>query len=295
MDAAAMAILLQQLVNSLAISAIIIMIGIGITLVFGLTGIINFAQGELLMLGGVATWLLVGRAGVNFFAALVAAAVIVGAVGFLLERSIFRFTLRRPMNGFIISLGLSVFLQHFVIRFWNSYQKSIPDPVGGVWQVGSIRIAAVRVMVVAVTAAAVGFTFFAISRSRHGLALRAAVADQDTARLMGIPVARYVTAVFVYGSALAGLGGALMIALFPITPFVGQDVVVGGFAVALIGGLGNVAGAVVAGLILGFADGLSAGYGLPEWTEAYSFALMILILLVRPQGLLGGTEGPAIV
>jgi branched-chain amino acid transport system permease protein len=83
-----------------------------------------------------------------------------------------------------------------------------------------------------------------------------------------------------------------MIALFPITPFVGSVVVVKGFAVALIGGLGNVTGAVVAGLILGLVDGLSAGYGIPEWTDAYSFAMMILILLLRPQGLLGGTEGP---
>jgi branched-chain amino acid transport system permease protein len=83
-----------------------------------------------------------------------------------------------------------------------------------------------------------------------------------------------------------------MIALFPITPFIGSSIVVRGFAVALIGGLGNVAGAVVAGLVLGLMDGLSAGYGLPEWTEAYSFALMILILLLRPHGLLGGTAGP---
>jgi branched-chain amino acid transport system permease protein len=109
---------------------------------------------------------------------------------------------------------------------------------------------------------------------------------------MGIPVRRYVTAVFVYGSLLAGLGGALLIALFPITPFIGSVVVVRGFAVALIGGLGNVPGAVVAGLVLGLVDGLSAGYGLPEWTDAYSFGLMILILLLRPQGLLGGTAGP---
>ena len=135
-------------------------------------------------------------------------------------------------------------------------------------------------------------TFLTISRSRYGLALRASVSDQETAALMGIPVRRYVTAVFVYGSFLAGLGGALLIALFPITPFIGSQVVVKGFAVALIGGLGNVTGAVIAGIILGLVDGLSAGYGLPQWTDAYSFALMIIILLIRPQGLLGGTEGP---
>ena len=288
---ATMDILLQQLVNSLSVASVIILIGVGITLIFGLTGIINFAHGELLMIGGITTWLLVSH-GSSFLLALLAAVAVVGLLGFILERSLFRFTLERPMNGFIISLGLIVVLQHVVVRMWNSYQKSIPSPIDEVWQVGDIRIVVMRAVVVVVTAVVVAVTFFGISRSRYGLALRASVADQETAALMGIPVRRYVTGVFIYGSMLAGLGGALMIALFPITPFIGSTIVVRGFAVALIGGLGNVSGAVVAGIILGLVDGLSKGYGLPEWTDAYSFALMILILLIRPQGLLGGTAGP---
>jgi branched-chain amino acid transport system permease protein len=286
-----MDIFLQQLINGLSVASVIILIGIGITLIFGLTGIINFAHGEFLMIGGMTTWLVVSHGG-DFLLGLVAAMAVVGALGFVLERGLFRLTLDRPMNGFIISLGLIVVLQHVVIRFWNSYQKAIPQPLGGVWEIGGVRIIVMRAVVVLITAVVVAVTFFAISKSRYGLALRASVADQETAALMGVPVRRYVTGVFIYGSVLAGLGGALMIALFPITPFIGSVVVVRGFAVALIGGLGNVAGAVVAGLVLGLMDGLSAGYGLPEWTEAYSFALMILILLLRPQGLLGGTAGP---
>jgi branched-chain amino acid transport system permease protein len=286
-----MDILLQQLINSLSVASVIILIGIGITLIFGLTGIINFAHGEFLMLGGMLTWIVVSQGG-GYLAGVAAAVIGVGALGFVLERGLFRLTLDRPMNGFIISLGLIVVLQHVVIRFWNSYQKAIPAPLTNVWEVGGVRIIEMRVAVVAITAVIVAITFFGISRSRYGLALRASVADPDTAALMGIPVRRYVTGVFIYGSMLAGLGGALMIALFPITPFIGSVIVVRGFAVALIGGLGNVFGAVAAGLVLGLMDGLSAGYGMPEWTEAYSFALMILILLLRPQGLLGGTAGP---
>jgi branched-chain amino acid transport system permease protein len=147
-------------------------------------------------------------------------------------------------------------------------------------------------MVILVTIAVVAMTFVMVTRSRYGRALRAAVDDRDTAALMGIPVRRYVTGVFVLGSALAGLGGALLIALFPITPFTGGTMVMKGFAVALIGGLGNLTGAVVAGLILGIVEGFSAGYGFSEWTDAYSFALMILVLLLRPNGLFGGTSGP---
>src|ERR1700733_8298842 len=286
-----MDIFLQQLVNSLSVASVIILIGIGITLIFGLTGIINFAHGEFLMVGGMTTWLVVSNGG-SFILGLVAAVLIVGLLGFVLGRGLFRLTLDRPMNGFIISLGLIVVLQHVVIRFWNSYQKAIPAPLDGVWEVGGVRIIVMRAGVGLIPAVIVAITFFGISRSRYGLALRASVADQETAALMGVPVRRYVTGVFIYGSVLAGLGGALMIALFPITPFIGSVVIIRGFAVSLIGGLGNVGGAVVGGLILGLVDALSAQYGYPQWTDAYSLVVMIVILILRPQGLLGGTQGP---
>jgi len=286
-------ILLQQILNGLSIASVITLIAVGVTLIFGLTGIINFAHGEFLMVGSIVTWLAVG-AGWGFPLALATGIATVALLGLVLERGLFRFTLDRPTNGFIVSLGLIVVLQHIVILFWNANQKSIPRPLNAIWDVGGVRIAAVRVMVIAVTAAVVALTFVMITRSRYGRALRASVEDRDTAALMGIPVRRYVTGVFVFGSALAGLGGALLIALFPITPFTGGTIVMKGFAVALIGGLGNLTGAVVAGLILGLVEGFSAGYGLSEWTDAYSFALMIIVLLVRPHGLFGGTSGPRV-
>ena len=175
------------------------------------------------------------------FRAVLIAVVIVGLIGFLLERGLFQFTLTRPNNGFMASLGLSIVLQHVVIRIWNSFSKSIPEPLSGVWQIGEIRFIKMRVVVVLVTALVVAVTFFTISRSRYGLALRASLADRQTAALMGIPIRRYITVVFTYGSAIAGLGGALTIALFPVTPFVGSEMIMLGFAVALIAGLGNVA------------------------------------------------------
>jgi branched-chain amino acid transport system permease protein len=276
----------------MSVASVTILIGIGITLIFGLAGVVNFAHGEFLMVGGMVTWLLV-TAGVNFFVAVLAAMAVVGALGFIAERGLFRFTLERPMNGFIMSIGLSVILQNVVIRVFNEVQKTIPDPVPGVWALGGVDIIAMRAIVVAITAVVVAITYFGISRSRYGVALRASVADRDSAALMGIPVRRYVTGVFIYGSVLAGLGGALMIALFPITPFTGSAVIIGGFAVSLIGGLGNVGGAVVGGLILGFVNALSAQYGSPAWNDAYALIVMVIVLIVRPQGLLGGTLGPS--
>ena len=284
-------IFLQQILNGLSIASVITLIAIGATLIFGLTGIINFAHGEFLMVGSIVTWLAVGS-GWSFPLALLAAIVSVAALGLVLERGLFQFTLDRPTNGFIVSLGLIVVLQHIVILFWNPNQKSIPRPLNGVWDVGGVRIAETRAMVILVTIAVIALTYVMITRSRYGRALRASVEDRDTAALMGIPVRRYITGVFVFGSALAGLGGALLIALFPITPFTGGTIVMKGFAVALIGGLGNLTGAVAAGLILGVVEGFGAGYGFSAWTDAYSFALMILVLLIRPNGLFGGTSGP---
>lgn len=286
-----MDILIQQLLNGLSIASVITLIAVGVTLIFGLTGIINFAHGEFLMVGSIVTWLAVSN-GLSFPLALGLAIIAVAVMGFALERCLFRFTLDRPTNGFIVSLGLIVVLQHIVIFFWDPNQKSIPRPLNGIWNVGGVRIASVRVMVILVTIAVVAMTFAMVTRSRYGRALRASVEDRDTAALMGIPVRRYITGVFVLGSALAGLGGALLIALFPITPFTGGTMVMKGFAVALIGGLGNLTGAVVAGLILGVVEGFSAGYGFSAWTDAYSFGLMILVLLFRPNGLFGGTSGP---
>ena len=287
-----MDVFLQQLVNSLSVASVTILIGMGITLIFGLAGIVNFAHGEFMMVGGMTTWFLVSI-GANFFVAAVCAIVLVGALGLAAERGLFRFTLARPMNGFIMSIGLSVILQNVVIKLLNEVQKSIPDPVRGVWVVGGVDIIAMRAVVVAITVVVVLVTYFGISKSRYGVALRASVADRETAALMGIPVGRYVSFVFLYGSALAGLGGALLIALFPITPFTGSDVVIRGFAVSLIGGLGNVGGAVVGGLLLGLVDALSAQYGAPQWSDAYSLIVMVVVLIVRPQGLLGGTLGPS--
>jgi len=284
-------ILIQQLLNGLSIASVITLIAVGVTLIFGLTGIINFAHGEFLMVGSIVTWLAVGN-GLSFPLALGLAVLAVALMGFVLERGLFRFTLERPTNGFIVSLGLIVVLQHIVIFFWDPNQKSIPRPLTGIWNVGGVRIASVRLMVILVTIAVVALTFAMVTRSRYGRALRASVEDRDTAALMGIPVRRYITGVFVLGSALAGLGGALLIALFPVTPFTGGTMVMKGFAVALIGGLGNLTGAVVAGLILGIVEGFSAGYGFSQWTDAYSFGLMILVLLFRPNGLFGGTSGP---
>jgi branched-chain amino acid transport system permease protein len=287
-------ILLQQVVNGLSIAAVIALMAMGVTLIFGLTGLVMFAHGELLMIGGFMTWWAFDDFGGSFWLGLVVAILVVSALGFLLERGLFRFTYDSPINGFIISLGLIIVFQHVIVELSpvGAGIVDVPRPIPEVFDIGGVRIPGTRVLVVSVTLAIVAVMMFVIYGSGRGRALRASAIDRETAALMGIPVRRYITVVFIVGSALAGLGGALMIGLFPIDPFIGGRFVIKAFAVALVGGLGNPLGAVLAAVFLGLSEAMGTQYFKPEWSESYAFVLMIIILLVRPQGLLTGLQGP---
>ncbi len=285
---------LQQVVNGLSIAAVIALIALGVTLIFGLTGLVMFAHGELLAIGGFFTWWVSSELGAGFVAGLLLAIAAVGVIGLALERGLFRFTFDSPINGFIVSLGLIVVLQHLLVELSPAGASivDIPRPIEQVFNVGGVHIPGTRVLVVGITFAVVIAMLLAIYRSGSGRALRASAIDRETASLMGIPVRRYITIVFVVGSLLAGLGGALMIGLFPIDPFIGSRFVIKAFAVALVGGLGNPAGAVLAAVFLGLAEAMGTQYFKPEWSESYAFVLMIIILLVKPTGLLTGLQGP---
>jgi branched-chain amino acid transport system permease protein len=147
-----------------------------------------------------------------------------------------------------------------------------------------------RILVTAATCVVLLVCFVLLKQSRWGRALRAVAIDRETAATVGVPVKRYVAAVFVVGTALAGLGGALLLSLFPMSPFSGGSYTIKGFAVAIIGGLGSVSGAVIAAVLLGMIEAIASGYVSPAWANAYAFGAMIFILLVRPSGLRGGTH-----
>jgi len=290
-----MEIFLQQVINGLSIGAVIALMALGVTLIFGLTGLVMFAHGELLVIGGFLAWFVTIQLSSSFWLGLLFAIVAVGLIGVALERGVFRFTFDSPINGFIVSLGLIIVLQHLLVELSpvGASIVDVPAPITTVFDLGGARIPATRVLVVGATMAVVALMLWAIYRSGHGRALRASAIDRDTAALMGIPVRRYIMVVFLVGSLLAGLGGALMIGLFPIDPFIGGRFVIKAFAVALAGGLGNPLGAILAAFGLGLAEAMGTQYFQPEWSESYAFIVMVIILLVRPRGLLTGLQGPA--
>lgn len=279
--------LLQQLVNGIALASVYALLAVGITLVFGLTGIVNFAHGEFLVVGALIAQTLV-IAGVPFALAALVAAAAMGLAGLAAERLLFRPVASQPIRGFIISLGLIVAMQHLALKIWGSEQRAIDMPISQILSIGEVRISAMRIAVAIVTAVVLAVFFLLLARSRWGRALRAVALDRETASAMGVPVERYVAGIFVVGCALAGLGGALLLSLFPMSPFSGGTYTIKGFAVAIVGGLGSVSGAVLAAVLLGMIEAIASGYSSPAWTNAYAFGAMILVLLLRPSGLRGG-------
>lgn len=291
-----MTIVIQQAINGIVNGSVYCLIAIGITLIFGLTGLVNFAHGSVMTLGSyialavtaqVAGWL-------GLLVALVAAGAALGVLGIVLETGLFRYTIKRPINGFVVSLGLILVLENGIALHWGTNPETVTDPVSTSVTLAGISVPTIR-LIVLVTALALSCAFYVfLTRTRTGTALRCCQLDRDTAALMGINVPRIQTLAFAAGSVLAGAGGALLATIYTFTPFFGETVVVKGFVIALAGGLGNVAGAFWAALLFGVCESLSVQVGLGAWSSAIAFVFIVLLLMVRPSGLLGGTRGSAV-
>ena len=279
-----LSVFMQQLFNALTISGVYALVALGITVIFGLTGIVKISIGELLTLGAFLTFAF-WEGGTTFFLAVPLAAIAVGGFSLLLERGAFRFTLDQPINGFIVSLGLILVLQNLIIEIWGVGFKAPIRPFTQVWEVGGVSMPVQRWFVVWVAVVIIGLLFMVLRYTKYGRAMRACAEDRDAAALMGIPVALVIAGTFALGGALAATAGGLLASLFAIQPFLGSQYLLKGFAVALVGGLGNVEGAVIAAVLVGLTETMGSGYLATEWRDAYTFTLLIAILLVRPRGL----------
>ena len=283
---------LQQLFNALRISGVYALVALGITVIFGLTGIVKFSIGELLTMGAFLTFALWDNS-VPYVIAVPIAALGIGGLAFMLERVAFRHTLENPINGFIVSLGLILVLQNVVIEVWGDTPRAISPLFTQIWEVGGVRMPVHDWFIIWVTVGLIVGLFAFLRISKYGRAIRACAEDRDAAALMGIPVDLVIAGTFILGGVLAATAGGLLGSTNIINSYLGASFLLKGFAVALVGGLGNIEGAVFAALLLGTTETMAAGYGDRltggqvglEWRDAYVFALMILILLWRPSGL----------
>jgi len=294
--------LTQQLVNGLSLGAIYALIAIGYTMVYGIIGMINFAHGEIYMIGafvGLITLTALGvQAGYSLplllAAALIVSVVVTGLYGWTIERVAYR-----PLRGgprlvpLISAIGMSIFLQNYVQIGQGSRDMSVPVLISGAleFQMGSeftVTIPYSRMIIVGATLLLmVALTLF-IARSRMGRACRACAEDMGMANLLGIDTNRVISFTFVLGAMLAAVGGVLIaLTIGKLNPYIGFIAGIKAFTAAVLGGIGSIPGAMLGGVLLGMSETFAAGYFPAEYKDVVSFALLILILLFRPTGLLG--------
>ena len=289
----------QQLTNGLAVGSIYALIALGYTMVYGVLKLINFAHGDLFTIGAYLGMTLLASFALHetigpFLGIVVLALMVMGLVailGAILERTAYRPLRESPRLSAVVSaLGASIFLQNAVMLIYGARFQVYPEDLipEASFDLFGLYIPAVRILVLCVSLALMAALYAFIQKTRIGTAIRAAAIDQDAARLMGIDVDRVILLVFLIGPALGGVAG-LMVGLQygQINFTMGWTYGMKAFTAAILGGIGNIPGAMLGGLLLGVIEALGSAYISIAWKDAIAFFVLILILIVRPTGLLG--------
>lgn len=268
------------------------LLGIGLTLIFGIMRVVNFTHGELYSFGAYMMYMLVMRTGANFFASLVLAV----ALGVVLGAAIEFVLLRKLRNAdidttMLVMIGAWIALQNAEQLVWTGVAQSIDSPFPSApLVIGAVSVRWERVFVFFVALGLIAATYALINHTRLGKAMRATFQDRETAALMGIQIGTISTATFALGSGLAAAAGALLGPVFVAYPSMGDLAAAKAFAVVILGGLGSIAGATAGGFILALAEELGAGYISSGYRDAMGFLLIMLILIFKPTGLFARKE-----
>jgi len=280
----------QQLINGLMLGASYSLIAIGYTLIFGVLKLLYFAHGEVFMVGAFAGLYLVILGGANIYVALLGAMIICAMLGVIaVYVSVRPVAKDRPLAPLISTIGLTIILQNLAVYIFGGQQVAFPEAIKQqLYHIGPITISSVQIFILGVAITLMAVLWFFIEHTKMGRAIRATAENHETAALLGVDVNRVVLVTFMIGSGIAGVAGVLDgIKNSGISPFMGLAAAVKGLIVMLLGGLGNVPGAMVAGLLLGLIEILSAAYIGTTERDLFSFMILILILLYRPTGLFG--------
>jgi branched-chain amino acid transport system permease protein len=284
--------LIQHGINALILGGTYALLGIGLTLIFGIMKLVNFTHGELYAFGAYMAYMAVMVLGLNFYASLVLAVLLGAVLGGLIE-----FVLLRRLRGadidttMLVMIGAWIALQNAEQLTWTGVAKSIDTPFPATPLVlGPVSISYNRLFVFVVALGLIGATYALINRTKLGMAMRATFQDRDTAALMGVNIDTIYTATFALGSALAAAAGALLGPVFVVYPSMGDLASLKAFAIVVLGGLGSIPGATIGGFILAFVEELGAGYISSGYRDGMGFLLIIAILLIKPTGLFAQKE-----
>ena len=280
--------LLNVLVFGILLGGIYGLVSIGLNLIFGVIRIVNFAQGELVMFGMYATYAAYTWWGISPYVSVFAVAPLIGLLGVAIQRLVIQPLQHESNMQIFATFGLLMLFQNLMLALTRGEALSVGGDIGAVTlDAGDLKISAVRlVTLVATTLITVGLHLF-LSRTMAGKSIRAVTQDKRAARVMGINVEKTFLLTFGIGAALTGMAGALLTPIYSITPGVGGNFILAAFAVVVLGGLGSVWGAYLGGLIVGIVESLAGYYIDPVLRSAVWFLIFLVVLIVRPAGLLG--------
>lgn len=282
--------MLQQLVNGLILGSVYALLALGYTMVYGIIKLINFAHGDIYMMGAFMGYFLINSLHLNFFLALILAMVGTAALGVLVE-----FLAYRPLRNstriaaLITAIGVSFFLEYVMVYFVGANTRSFPQVIETVrYNFGPISLTNIQLMILVISLILMVLLQVIVQKTKMGKAMRAVSVDSDAAQLMGINVNRTISFTFALGSALAGAAGVL-IALYynSLEPLMGMTPGLKSFVAAVLGGIGIIPGAALGGFVIGLLETFATAFGMSDFRDAIVYGILILILLVRPEGILG--------
>lgn len=284
-----MELILQTCVNGLVQSGFFALWAVGLVLIFGVMGIINFAHGELVMAGAYVVWVLYSKSGWPFPAAVLAALVVVTLMGLLMEAALFRPLRDNPLGGLIASIGILFILQVIAVKIGGlGLMKHVPPAVPGTVEiVEGVRVAAQRLVGLGVSVALLLLVWAFLTHSKLGWALRAVAQDREAAALQGININRISMIAMGVGAALAGVAGALMAPLVRVEPYMGHTVIITAFIVTIVGGIGSISGAVLASVLYAFFHTFITTYYGGTVATILGLVIMLAVLIVKPTGIMG--------
>ncbi len=280
---------LGQLLLGLVNGAFYAMLSLGLAVIFGLLGIVNFAHGALYMLGAFAAWIMMDLLGINYWAALVLAPLTVGILGVVIERLFLKHLYKLdPLYGLLLTFGLSLIAEGIFRELYGVSGQSYPVPelLQGATNLGFMVLPNYRAWVVLVSLVICLGTWYLIERTRLGAYLRAGTENAPLVQAFGINVPVMVMLTYGAGAALAALAGVLAAPIIQVNPLMGSNLIIVVFAVVVIGGMGSILGSVITGLGLGIIEGLTRVF-YPEASNIVVFVIMVLVLMVKPAGLFG--------
>jgi len=280
---------LQSIVNGLIQGGFFALFAVGLVLIFGVMSVVNFAHGELVMIGAYTIWLLHAQNGLAFIPAIGVAIILVMVIGLLMERFLFRPTRDDPLAGLICSIGVLFILQVVATLIGGEGpSKQVPPPFQGTMIIfDTLRIPNQRIFSLLVSVAALSTLWYFLTRTKLGWALRAVALDREAAALQGININKISMIAIGVGAALAGLAGALMAPLTNINPHMGHNVIITAFIVTIVGGVGSLSGAVLAAVLYALFHTFITVYFGGTLATICGLILMVIVLIVKPTGIMG--------